>query len=600
MKRGKGGLIAALIVLLLALACGVGAVLYVTGGARFPERGWKPAEGQCGVTLEILKTKEKGTSRGERASRQEALVQACLERVEDRVKDGDFPGALQALDNALEEVTDVSRQEELKREQVRVYRLWAAIRLADEDYVSAVRILREGGQETGSSALAEQEAYLLEHVVCTRKVRYDAAGVMREEDVRDAAGNKTKNVTYDFEGNVLLRIEWEYDAAGDVTKHTTYGPNGYVVSRTEWRRERDAAGNLTKSVQCGSDGSAVSWEEWEYDAAGNKTKWVKYEPDPEGSLTRWNEWEYDAAGREVKYVSYDRNGNVDWQSVTEYDAAGNKVKEVEYNSHGIVDWQEVTERDAAGNEKKRITSFYSADGSPIGREEWEYDAAGNLATYVAVDAAGKETEREEWEHDAAGNLMKHVAVDGSGAETFSEWERDAAGKETKYVSRDAQGKVERWEEWEYDAAGNKVKYVVLNPDGSVFRCQEWEYDASGNKVKYVASDPEGNETGWEEWRYDASGRETQYFSYGADGKIRMQRATEYDSMGNPVREKVYDVRGRQKYRDVRYEYRYVGEYFPDVAKGRAGETEPLRTAVGLPVAWRGKNAREHYGKGGSV
>ncbi|MCH5270714.1 MAG: hypothetical protein J1E83_08185 [Lachnospiraceae bacterium] len=71
---------------------------------------------------------------------------------------------------------------------------------------------------------------------------------------------------------------------------TYYNADGSISGWAE--QEYDALGNRTREISYDADGNVErrGWREWEYDECGNCTKEIWYEPD--GSIRYWKEYEY--------------------------------------------------------------------------------------------------------------------------------------------------------------------------------------------------------------------------------------------------------------------------------------------------------------------
>ena len=214
------------------------------------------------------------------------------------------------------------------------------------------------GGEAGSFQKTMSMAYAYD--AAGNEIRYVQDDVLQWEAEYDASGTRIKYLTYDEDGELAYREEYEFDAEGRASRIYDQWTGG---EETYWIPEYDEEGREKKAVSYFQDGTVVYYLDFEYDAAGNMTKRVRRHP--EGNYEDREEWEYDAAGNQIQYKRY---GVLQWKK--EFDAAGNLTKNVEYSSDGTIARSEVYEYDANGNRIRE--TIYQSDGSVSSRIEHEY------------------------------------------------------------------------------------------------------------------------------------------------------------------------------------------------------------------------------------
>lgn len=305
----------------------------------------------------------------------------------------------------------------------------------------------------------------------------DEAADSKEEESEDEPESKkdepitvvAKETSYNSDGNIWEKSEYEYDSAGNQVKQTVYYGDGSIAYWDEY--EYDSARNQVKSISYLADGRVANWDESKYDSAGSRVMWIRYKAD--GSIDNWYGWEHDSTGNTVKDIWFRPNGRVDNWSEYEYDSAGNQVKYIWYDADGSVDrWSEY-EYDSEGKLVKK-TSYSGSTNFYL--DEYEYDSAGNQTKDIVYKKSDGDilSGWNEMEYDSTGNQVKNIRYNADGSITYiSEYEYDSAGNVTKRIGYYGDGSVEWWHEYEYeyDNTGNLTRKIVYEPDGRT----EYEY-----------------------------------------------------------------------------------------------------------------------------
>ena len=305
-----------------------------------------------------------------------------------------------------------------------------------------------------------------EHWQSEKEESEDEAAALKEEEPEakkeESVTIVAKEISYNSDGNIWEKSEYEYDSAGNQVKRTIYYGDGSIAYWDEY--EYDSAGNEVKSIRYLADGSVAHWSGSKYDSTGSKVMRIKYKAD--GSIDDWYGWERDSTGKMVKDIWFRPNGRVDKWSEWEYDSAGNQVKYIWYEADGSVHRWSESEYDSEG---KLVREIYDSDS-----HEYEYDGAGNQTKIVYKKSNGDISTWLEHEYDSTGKLMKETSYNADGSIMhISEYEYDSAGNETKRIGYYGNGSVEWWHEYEYeyDNTGNLTRKNDYEPDGRT----EYEY-----------------------------------------------------------------------------------------------------------------------------
>lgn len=246
------------------------------------------------------------------------------------------------------------------------YRGLADAYLAMEDYESAMDILQQGINQTGSEELA---AYLEEIKETYARIQEEAAAREREEAEAIAEAEKAREQEELLNRVAIRTINRRFGSetieAAEVFEENAEGETINVISYSNYPdrviREED---------EMSGAGGAVSKEDYEYydceyDAEDRIVKEYCYD----GYMA--NIYEYDSEGRMVKasYAS-ELNGPIEGYTTYEYDADGRLLREASMDSEGDVISESQKEYDAQGR-LVRKSSYY---GGEIADEEtyfWE-------------------------------------------------------------------------------------------------------------------------------------------------------------------------------------------------------------------------------------
>ncbi len=187
--------------------------------------------------------------------------------------------------------------------------------------------------------------------------------VFEEVPEYDEDGNKIMAVSYDENGNVTGKTEYQYDEDGNNIMAVSYDENGNVTGKTEY--QYDKKGNMIRLVNY-KDGRVIIDNKYEYDKNGNMTYWGDYDLDGNVNEERKYEYEYDKYGNiKIQKVYY---GDTKYRYEYEYDKNGIKTLKTCYNENGKI------ESKYEFNEYEQIVQQieYNENGEFMHRIEYEY------------------------------------------------------------------------------------------------------------------------------------------------------------------------------------------------------------------------------------
>ena len=252
----------------------------------------------------------------------------------------------------------------------------ADVYIRQADYEQAQSVLQDGLSKASDKTAIEAKIQEIESGNIqdsdgkTRRMStYDADGVLmwRHDYEYDKQGRESSVTAYDGDGNQTGRVDLEYDANGNRLVDYGYANhNGELIRFVNQYDERgnrikedeyDSNGVLERQYlyqyneknQCvrhdsyynsGSEGmQLMSYWLLEYNEAGQETRADIYSP--EGNLTGYQTRAYDANGHLLEYCGYsDWEGegvmSLDWRDVYEYDASGKRIRMTEYDGEGNV------------------------------------------------------------------------------------------------------------------------------------------------------------------------------------------------------------------------------------------------------------------------
>ncbi|HKE23023.1 MAG TPA: RHS repeat-associated core domain-containing protein [Bryobacteraceae bacterium] len=297
---------------------------------------------------------------------------------------------------------------------------------------------------------------------------YDASGLCTRQTT---GSSQTVNLEWDAAGQLVRRVcsdgtrtEFEYDPRGLMTRARN--------NATDTQLDLDAYGRVVREVR---DGREVTSE---YDlrglrvrrrtSGGRECEW-RWDPNGEVESMRlpgdqWLEFVRDAAGNNVERRM--RGGFILRQ---QYDAVGRLLAQ----SAGLE-----TVPEAAAVVKRAYR--YAETGAPVeisdarwGTVRFAYDPDGRIAS-----AERQGARREDFEYDAAGNMTRASLA----LHFYSEGGRLQRAGETSYVY-DGDGRVVEKRQgdrsWRYHWNGEGHLTAVETPDGQYWR---YTYDAFGRRV----------------------------------------------------------------------------------------------------------------------
>jgi len=132
---------------------------------------------------------------------------------------------------------------------------------------------------------------------------------------------------YDADSRVLWMYEYTYDNRGNRTRNISYAANLELIGWTEY--EFDEQGNEVKVTRYSDEGVTVStWHESTYDIDGYERERTNYHGD--GHVMTWNEFTYDEQMNLIKQQSNRLDGSIGgWEEDT-YDERGNELSMYSY------------------------------------------------------------------------------------------------------------------------------------------------------------------------------------------------------------------------------------------------------------------------------
>ena len=332
----------------------------------------------------------------------------------------------------------------------------------------------------------------------------------RLTSVTDAVGSTTSTI-YDRAGQVVASIDaaniafaTKYDKRGRVERQTWVDPDGAGgVSPAFVTQHYDAIGNLTRSV----------------DARGNITNFVYDDLNRLKELQRQRTG-LDATDQIVSLVDgitrygYDNNGNL--TSVTDprnfvtefaYDELNRVAKETLPDPDGSGPLSRLVYESVYDGYNNLIKSTEEANGFPDREDIFEYDSRNRLVVEVfnqSTPQTNADRVRNEYEYDAAGNLITLVEAKDSVVASnvvFTRYEYDLLDRLTfERLDAPADGDAGRHSiEYQYDLVGNVVldtytvreNVVSTATDRSVVN--SYTYD-DVNRLRTVVADVGGIES----------------------------------------------------------------------------------------------------------
>lgn len=335
---------------------------------------------------------------------------------------------------------------------------------------------------------------------------------------------------------------YRYDSQGRELSHTKQRADGTVLFRRE--SGYDADGNRTSFSLYDAGGNLVYGEallfqeglvsEKRICSGEGLTRRVTYEYE-EGVLM--GKSSYDLHDNLTQYIRYTADGSTLYWEMYEYNAAGQKTRYCRYTARRQLDYRHEYEYDAQGREISQAR--YNADGSRRDWSEYEYDEQGRLLCQKQYDSAGTL------------NVQTDYTYNGDGS--FSAW--------TFFYRYD--GTMSK-ELSIYDRNGNRTHYSAYPSGGYLSHGSDSKYDENGNLIEYAEFGYGGLVTKWYEYEYDEQGRELRRFTHGLYERASSYE-NRYDGEGNCIERIYYDNEGnvtdRVQNPSPEISFRYI--YRPD-------------------------------------
>jgi hypothetical protein len=195
------------------------------------------------------------------------------------------------------------------------------------------------------------------------------------------------------------------------------------------------------------------------------------------------------------------------------------------------------------------------DGESYGKDVYEYDGRGDLATKITYDPDGTVSSREERTYSLDHKLLSERSVQDS-----------------------TQGSEHPWlREYRYDERGNQTD-VFLYEEGVMTRHQIYRYDEHNRLISWqtVVTDPQKDPNAVGCLHCGLAG-ETKY-KYDANGRLIEERTFQPGNKPVDVQKYSYDPRGnRLEWPDCKYEYDSHGNWVKAV--GQKGTSDWVRYRV---------------------
>lgn len=259
----------------------------------------------------------------------------------------------------------------------------------------------------------------------------------------------------------------EYDERGNLRAHTVLLPDGSLDQNTVYNY--DSENRKLGYKMTNAEGVVLDQAVYTYDQAGNKILDTR-------SPLRYTQWKYDKAGNVLEQAYYE-NGSLADRSINTYDEKGSHLT-AQYIAHGKVINTCTMTYHANGN---LATSLYKADGT---YHYTEYDADGN--TLVKDYRSETDCCREEYSYDAYGNILSYKRYDEDGKldyhRTYS-YTYDSKGNLLEERSEDVLGGSVYRTLWTYNKAGLLVRKEEFSNHGTreiPGGCYVCSYDHVGN------------------------------------------------------------------------------------------------------------------------
>ena len=504
-KKGKGGLIALILVLAIVAAGGISAVYFTSDEYKIGKNEKLAKEcidaqdykGALGYYKEILKLDDlredvylsaaeaylelEKTDKaldmlqdGLKACKKDENATAMLigkqveiyqKQIDDYLATGDYDKAFSLIGEAYA----ATNAAEILTRKTEVYKVESDAYANAGDFASARDILLRGIEETGDETLRAgiTTVYLKEADAAIQGANYEGAESVLWEGI---------STTGDGDGNLLAKVADIYRLKSDaalVAGDCVYGVqllvNGAEITGNTALIER--ADYVKQNV------IALPGKIW----SGSGRNGVIYT------------CEYDDANRLIRKTGEDMWGNATGNGITyEYDDSGHLIKSYGSRSTSTYEY----EFDAAGN---IVKEYIRQDNSSDTRVR-EYNEVGKLVRSYRIAGDSGNIERDyHYEYDSSGILCKRTLDYGDGYNYYEETEWDVNGNVTRTYSQSSSQyggwPCESTYEYEYDGVRcvNVTVTTVINYGNEEYDTVDfYEYEFVYDGIGRVSSIMEGD------------------------------------------------------------------------------------------------------------
>lgn len=229
---------------------------------------------------------------------------------------------------------------------------------------------------------------------------------------------------------------------------------------------------------------------------------------------------YDNAGRElVSFRGYSDNGALT-REVNAYDESGrvisDRIEQPWADDSWLIDTSRTYEYTNEGRivtEENRIGILWNySDDLVITKEVRFINLDEDEIWWEGYGKDGNLIAREEFSYDAAGNIILEKTYENGVLTKHEEHDYNEKGRRTEKREYE-QGKLVKCEQWDYDAQGREIE-VREYKDGTLVLYEQRDYDEYGHEVEYRNYELYGDK-----W---SSTRTKTYYSEDGTHEIRME------------------------------------------------------------------------------
>ena len=235
----------------------------------------------------------------------------------------------------------------------------------------------------------------------------------------DSRGNESKSSLYDKDGiiNKYILYSYEYDQKGNIiVELLNYSDGGSLRHEYEY----DSNGNRTKDTSYDNDGQLKSWYDYAYDSYGNRIRSSEYRVQNgqvEPGLTYT--YEYNSNAVRIKDAAYRSDGTLNYEN--EYSDNGTILRMRYYDDAGNIS----SSYEYEYNEKGQIERVLSCSNGEIiysATYEYGYDMSGNIIAITCTDDISRTKELVEFYYDNDWNLTKSKNTNANGNYVITEYQ----------------------------------------------------------------------------------------------------------------------------------------------------------------------------------